>query len=64
MWTIHNRFVIDENFETREGGMAEVYRAVDIKQEGKKVAVKLFRQDVQKRELVSDAYAGSSCVPD
>jgi serine/threonine protein kinase len=57
MWTILDRFIVDENFEPREGGMAEVYRAVDMKQEGKIVAIKLIKHGVIERELTRTAFS-------
>ena len=42
MRTIGDRFQIPEDAKPRIGGMGEVYRAQDLDEGGKTVAVKLF----------------------
>ncbi len=56
MWTIEERFVIDESTQPREGGMAEVYKAVDMKSGGKPVAIKLFREGFIDTRIALEAF--------
>lgn len=57
MWIIEKRFLVNDEKPPREGGMAEVYAANDKKEDFKKVAIKLFKPDARKRELVRAAFA-------
>lgn len=57
MWTIEERFVIDENTPPRQGGMAEVYKAIDMRSNGQPVAIKLFREGFLDTRIALEAFA-------
>ena len=56
--SIKKRFTL--NGEFREGRLSTVYEAFDIKNGGKKVAVKLFKSNLQDNDLVLEAYQRES----
>jgi serine/threonine protein kinase len=49
------RYVLQQ--KPREGGMAKVYAARNMQDDGKKVAVKLFEAGRLENEIVQDAFA-------
>lgn len=57
MWSIESRYVIDERTPPREGGMAEVYLAVDMDSDREDVAIKLFKDAFRNQELADIAFS-------
>ena len=56
MKTLDNRYVFVEE-PPRQGGMAEVYQAVDMKAGARNVAVKLFKKDFAASRLGLESYS-------
>lgn len=57
MRTLNERYVFDPKETPRRGGMAEVYRGVDMKADQEKVAIKMFRGGFAEDRLVMEAYS-------
>ena len=57
MWSIESRYVIDERIPPREGGMADVYLAVDMDSDREDVAIKLFKDAFHDQELANIAFS-------
>ena len=57
MRIIRDRYALDPNESPREGGMAEVYLAVDMQNGRKEVAVKLFRAGIADERCVLEAFS-------
>lgn len=52
--TINGRYVLSEN--PYSGGMADIYQAADIKDNFKRVAVKLFKHGYIKEEILAESF--------
>ena len=57
MWTINNRFVVQEKETPRQGGMAEVWPAVDVENPGSRVAIKLFSEGFVHTNVMLEAFS-------
>ena len=57
MWLIESRYVIDEKTPPREGGMADVYLAVDMDSDREDVAIKLLKDAFHDQELANIAFS-------
>jgi len=60
MRIIDDRYVIVANEEPRVGGMSEVWRAIDMKEGQKPVAIKLFRENLESDRYLREAYSRES----
>ena len=57
MKSLNNRYVIVPNEKPRTGGMAEILRAIDILEDQKPVAIKMFKENLESDRIHLEAYS-------